>query len=230
MRIIVAAIVIALALIGRQALAAEPTLTITGSGSASAPPDIATLSTGVETRADTAKAALAANSEAMASVIETLKAAGVAEKDIQTSGLSVQPVYEDSKLRSYAGGTEIDHYVATNGVTVVVRDLAGLGSVVDALVGSGANRLGGVSFGFADPAPLQDEARRQAIADARRAAEVYAAAAGVKLGQVLTIEDFGGSGPVPLGAVARFAAESVPIATGESSITASVRVVWHLAQ
>ena len=228
MRIILATIVVMLALAGKFATAAEPVLTITGTGTVSAPPDIATVTTAVEVNGDTAVEALAANSAAMARVIETLRAAGVAERDIQTSGLSVQPVYGDSKLRSYGSDTpEIDHYRVYNGVTVIVRDLAGLGGALDAVVKSGANRINGIGFGFAEPGPLRNEARGKAVADARATAQIYAEATGVRLGRILSISEFGGGPPMPMAAMAR-AESAVPIATGESGISASVQIVWEI--
>ncbi|MEM9062855.1 MAG: SIMPL domain-containing protein [Pseudomonadota bacterium] len=204
-------------------------IAVTGTGSVSAPPDIATVMTGVETFADTAAAALNQNSALMARVFETLTGAGVAEKDIQTFNLSVSPRYTDRKTRQ---GYEVAGYQVRNSVHVVVRDLSSLGAVLDSIVTSGANRIDNVSFGFAEPAEMQNEARREAVADARAKAELYAEAAGVGLGDVLSITEGGGSiGPRPelMMNMAR-AADAVPIATGESSLSASVRIVWELTE
>lgn len=208
---------------------APPTIAVTGTGSVSAPPDIATVMTGVETFADTAAEALDQNSALMARVFETLTGAGVAEKDIQTSGLSVAPRYTDRKTRL---GYEVAGYQVRNSVHVVVRDLGALGAALDSIVTSGANRIDSVSFGFAEPGDMRNEARRMAVVDARAKAALYAEAAGVALGDVMSITEGGGPiGPQPamMMNMAR-AAEAVPIAVGESSLSASVRIVWALAQ
>ena len=204
------------------------TLTVTGHGSAAAAPDIATVLTGVESFADTASEALAMNSEQMARVLAELADAGIEARDIQTSNLSIQPRYSDRKSRS---GYEVEGYAVRNGVSVRVRDVARLGGTLDAIVRAGANRIDAVSFGFSDPKDLMREARQNAVADAVSTAEIYAAAAGVKLGAILTISD--GTAPVhpmPGMAMAEMSRAAVPIATGESSVSDSVRVVWELVQ
>lgn len=214
-----------------RAEAPHPVLTVTGTGSALAPPDIATVTAGVETTKDTAADALTENSEVMADVIETLTAANVAAKDIQTSGLTVQPQYQSSRSSSSYNGQELNGYRVFNTITATVRDLDNLGDVLDQLVRSGANRLNGVRFGFADPVAMVAEARRGAVADATLSAETYAAAAGVKLGPIRSISDFGGSGGgVRIEMDAVQARSAVPIAQGQSSITASVQIVWEIVQ
>ena len=204
------------------------TLTVTGHGSASAPPDMATVLTGVESFGQTASEALAMNSDQMTRVMEELADAGVAAKDIQTSNLSVQPRYNDRKSRDRY---EIVGYQVRNSLAVQVRDVAALGETLDAIVRSGANRIDAVSFGFTDPKALKQQARKDAVLDARATAEIYATAAGVSLGKILSISD--GSAParpMPGMAMAEMARSAVPIAAGESSIADSVRIVWELAQ
>ncbi len=205
----------------------KPTMTITGSGSASAAPDIATVMTGVESFAPTAAGALAENSERMAQILGVLMDAGIAQTDIQTSNLSVSPRYNDRKMRSEH---QVAGYQVRNGLNVRVRDISSLGEVLDAIVSTGANRIDGVSFGFADSTDLRRKARMAAVQDARSTAEIYAAAAGVRLGGVLSISD-GSAAPQPRGgfAMAEMARSAVPIAVGESSISDTVRIVWEIA-
>lgn len=201
-------------------------LSVTGHGIVSAPPDIATVLTGVESFADTAAQALAANSDQMRRVFEALDAAGIELRDIQTSNLSVSPRYNDRKMRTEY---QVAGYQVRNTLTVRVRDVAELGEILDTIVSTGANRIDAVSFGFSDPKTLRDQARKAAVEDARNTAELYANAAGVTLGGVLSISD-GSVAPRPIQgmAMAEMSRSAVPIAAGESSISDSVRIVWEL--
>lgn len=212
------------------ALAETPARTITVSGEAqvSADPDMATINLGVTTQALTAKAALDANSAALQSVLAKLKAEGIEPKDIQTTGLSVNPQFD---YNNTSGGTQkITGYVASNSVVVAVRKLDGLGDTLDAVVTEGANTLNGISFGLQDPGPKQDEARRAAVTEAVRRAKLYAEAAGVTLGPVLTISEQGGGMPVmPMAAAPMREKMSVPVEAGQVDIGASVSVTWALA-
>jgi hypothetical protein len=206
------------------------TLTVTGQGSASAPPDMAVVRAGVETDGATAAEALAANSALAARIIETLKAAGVAPGDIQTSGLAVQPVYRDPPRPLPQEAPEVAGYRVFNAVTVTIRDLGGMGAAIDAVVRAGANRIDSVSFGLSDDSALADAARRDAVADASRAASALAEAARVRLVRVLSIADGGGNGPRPVaGMLFRAEAAAVPVEAGESAIQASVTMVWEIA-
>lgn len=207
----------------------EGHITVTGNGSAEAVPDMASVSLGVVTEAATAAEAMAANSAALAEVMATLTGAGIEARDIQSSGLNLSPAYEDN----YQGGSEgpkVRGFIAQNMVTVRVRALDSLGGVLDAAVGQGANNLYGLTFGLQEPEPKLDEARRDAVADARRKAELYATAAGVTLGEVVSISeqvDYGG--PMPQMRAASFAKDSgVPVAEGELSLTANVTIVYDL--
>jgi uncharacterized protein YggE len=208
------------------------TLSLTGQGKVTSAPDIAIISSGVVSEAKTARAALDANNAAMADVLKTIAASGVAKKDIQTSNFSVQPKYT---YRKSSNGTQeaprITGYTVSNTVTTIVRDLATLGSVLDSVVSSGANRLSGLSFSIAEPEPLRNEARKQAVAEAIARANLYAQAAGVTLGNILSITEAGGSRPPqPVYAQARsLAAEaSVPAAQGEQTINMQVNIVWEI--
>jgi hypothetical protein len=208
---------------------AQPSITVTGAGQVSAAPDMAQVSAGVVTESPRAAEAVKATSAAMQRVLAALDAVGIEKKYVQTHRFDVSPVYADGSSRG--GRPSIAGYRATNQVQVEVRGVDKVGAVLDALVGAGANELGGISFGFAEPAPLLDDARRKAIADARRKAELYAREAGVALGRVLDIDETGaGGGPVPV-AYGRMMAESVsaPVAPGQLDLSASVTVTFAIA-
>ncbi len=228
--------VLALCLILQPALAITPALaetaariariTVTGEGSVETRPDMAVISLGVTSAAKTAAGAMAANSTQLGAVLASLKSAGIADRDLQTSGLSLNPDYS----RRSENGPVIQGYIASNQLTVRVRDLAILGTVLDAAIKDGVNTLNGVSFGVADEAPLRDEARKRAVADARHKADLLSEAAGVSLGAVTSISENGdGGGPAPqFRRAAALMAEAVPVAEGEVSLSASVTVVWEL--
>lgn len=204
-------------------------ISVTGEGQVAAAPDMATLSLGVTVNGDTAKAALDANSAALAAAIKRLKDAGIEDRDIQTSGLSLGPIYDYSS--SNGSPQQVLGYSASNMVTVRVRALDSVGAVLDAAVTDGANTLNGISFGLADPVPSTDEARKAAVADARHKAELYAAAAGVKVGKVVSINENGGYAP-PMMMAEAMAGKSaaVPVQAGELSIVASVTVTFELTE
>lgn len=217
-----------LALIALPALAEAPaaTISVNGQGQVQAAPDMATISLGVTANADTAKAALDANSTALEAVIARLGAAGIEPRDIQTSNLSLGPVFDSS---SPGGAQKILGYSASNMVSVRVRDVATVGSVLDASVSDGANVLNGITFGLTDSQAAEDEARRLAVADARRKAEDLAAAAGVKLGPVVQISDMGGfMPPMPMGGMA-MDAKAAPVQAGELAVATSVSVTFAIA-
>lgn len=216
---------------GQEPPATIATVTVTGEGRVQAPPDMATISLGVTTEADSASAAMADNSDAVAAVLARLSEAGVEERDIQTSGLSLGPryAYRDS------GGEapEITGYTASNIVTVRVRALASLGAVLDRVVSGGANTINGLAFGLADDRAPLDQARQAAVADAARKAALYAEAAGVVLGPIRSIRE-GGEGMPPqpmMAAEASFArGDDVPVQGGELDIRAQVTIVYAVTE
>ncbi len=224
-----AAACLATAMPARAEAPAFPTITVTGEGSVEAAPDLATIQIGVTTVGESAAEALAANSTAMQAVMKRLAEAGVAARDLQTSGLSVNPNWTGYDSSS-SGGPKISGYTASNMLTVRVRALDGLGSVLDASVSDGANTLNGLTFGLAEPKPAMDEARKEAVADAKAKAALIAEAAGAKLGPIVSISE-GGTvmDPQPM---YRAAADSgaAPVAGGEIGYSASVTVVWQLAE
>ncbi len=202
------------------------TISVTGEGRVEATPDVATISLGLTSTADTAAAAMAENAAGVQAVLANLAAAGIAPRDVQTSGLSLNPNWTGY---GSSGEQRITGYTAQNMVTVRVRALDSLGGVLDAAVKDGANTLNGLGFGLAEPGPALDEARKRAVADAARKAAMIAEAAGVKLGRILQISEggMGGNGPQPM---FRADAASVPIASGEVSFDATVSVVWAIAE
>lgn len=208
--------------------AAARVIVVTGEGEASAAPDMAVLSIGVETEGATASEALRENSAQMNATIKKLKELGVADKDIQTSGLSVNPRYDYERNRA---APPIVGYTASNTATVRLRDLGAAGAAIDQAAQTGANRLNGISFAFADPQPLYDAARRDAVAQARAKAELLTDAAGVGLGRLMSIQDGYVSAPGPQPLLARMEmaeAVPVPLAAGESTVTARVTLIYEI--
>jgi uncharacterized protein len=205
------------------------TISVSGEGRVATSPDMAMISLGVTTFGDTAAAAMAKNSEEQAKVMANLTAAGIEAKDIQTTGLMLNPNWS---YDSSGGAGTINGYTAMNMVNVRVRALDGLGGVLDAAIKDGANTLNGLTFGVADPQPVNDEARKRAVADAQRKAALLAEAAGVKLGAVIAIsEQTGYADPSPMfRAEASAAPSGVPVAGGEVAMTVMVNVTWALAE
>lgn len=201
------------------------TISVTGEATVDAAPDMATISFGVTTDGLTAAEAMQKNNAALASVIERLKAAGVADIDLQTSSLSLSPNwvgYDGSSTPTIAS------YMASNMLNVRVRDLAALGGILDSSITDGANTLNGINFELANPRPLQDEARKAAVKDAAARAALFAEAAGVKLGKLVSIsENQGYGGPMPVFKAAADAAGAVPVASGQIGISASVMVTYE---
>lgn len=201
-------------------------LTVTGEGRAFATPDMATISLGVTVRSKTARDAMDATSDGVAAILDRLSAMGVEPRDMQTSDLSLGPVWSQ---RNSSGENRITGYEASNRLTVRVRDLGALGGVLDAVLDDGANRFSGLRFGMQDPQPLEDAARKNAVADALRKARLYSDAAGITLGTVLAISENGGARPMMADAMFAARAESVPVAAGEAAISAGVTVVFSIA-
>lgn len=224
----VAAVALMLA-VPTLASAGDGRITVTGEGRVATAPDMATVSLGVTTEADTAAAALSANNEQLAAVLARLVAAGIAERDVQTTGLSLGPRWDH---RPGENQPRVTGYIASNQVTVRVRALDRLGALLDAAVADGANTLNGLSFGVAEPQPLLDDARTRAVADARRKAMLYAAAAGVELGALVSLsEAVEMGGPQPMfRQMADAMAEAVPVAGGEVGLNAVVTLIYEIAE
>ncbi len=218
------------ALVATPALAddhADRTITVSGTGEAAAPPDTASISVGVVTEASEAGAAVTENNAKVETLLKAVRDAGIAERDMQTQSFNVSPRYG----RPQPGGTpRIDGYRAANTVAVRVRDLDALGRILDAMIRAGANQMNGVRFFIDKEEELLDEARRRAVADARRKAEIYTRSAGVKLGKVIAIREGAVASPGPLlRTLARASsAESVPVARGEQTLHVTVTVTYGL--
>lgn len=213
------------------AVAESRLITVTGEGLVAAIPDLAYVSIGVSQQAETAGLAMAAMSSGMTAVMAQLEAAGIAVTDIQTGQLTLDPLYDSS---SYDGTSTpaVTGYVATTMVEVRVRDLAQVGTVLDAVIQDGANRLGGIRFDLANRAPALDEARRRAVADAQARAALFAEASGVRLGALLTLtEQSAYVNPMPMfDARMEGASMEVPVAGGEVSLQAMVTMVYAIAE
>jgi uncharacterized protein YggE len=203
-----------------------PTISVTGEATVSVPPDLAQIDGGVTSEAKTAREASEANNAAMGKVLQALKGAGIEEKDVQTSRLSLQPQSAPNRT----GPSAISGYRASNRVTIRVRDVAKVATVIDTLVGAGANEIGGINFVVSQASKLLDEARERAVADARRKAEIYAKAAGVMLGAPLSISEESNSAPVPYRRMAAGMAVSAPVAQGEEMLAVTVSVSWAIKQ
>jgi hypothetical protein len=204
----------------------ERTVSVSASGTVTAEPDIAHISAGVTTEGDTAKDAIARNSAVMAKLIEGLKGAGIAARDIQTTTLQVEPRYTQPKDGRPGA---ISGYRVVNQVRLTVREVKRLGDILDQSIALGANQINSIGFDVANAETLKDEARKQAMVNAKRRAELYATAAGVQLGQVLRISEgvVGDFAMRPM-AGARSMATSVPIEAGTRTLTVHVDVTYAL--
>jgi uncharacterized protein YggE len=211
---------------GRQ----PPRISVTGEGEVAVAPDMAILNLTVLREAATARAALTANNEAMKQVLAALKEAGIAERDLQTSGLNIQPRHAPPGKER--GEPKITGYGVSNALTVRVRNLANAGAILDKAVELGVNQGGGIAFVKDDLGPTLTEARKRAVADALARAGTLAGAANVKLGRILSIEEQSAMPrPMPYGGPLRMAAAdaSVPLAAGENSYRTQVTVVFEIA-
>jgi len=191
-------------------------------------PDVATLSAGVVTQAADANAAMRANATQMDKVMAAIKAAGIADRDIRTSGISLNPQYKYVENQS----PTITGYKANNTVDLKIRDVSRLGKVLDALVASGANQVNGPSFEIDQPEPVYDQARRDALEKAQARAQMYAKTLGLRVRRIVSIDEGGGYRPpmpMPMMAMARAKAESdTTVAPGETVLSADLNVVFEL--
>ena len=204
-----------------------PAISVTGEANVSVPPDQAQIDGGVTSDAKTAREASDANNAAMGKVLLALKGAGIEEKDYQTSRLSLQPQFATSS-KTVERTPGIVSFRASNRVTVRIRDVTKVANVIDVLVGAGANEIGGINFVVTQASKLLDDAREQAIADARRKAQIYAKAAGVTLGEPISISEEGAPTPMFRSKAASGMAASAPVAPGEETLSVSVTVSWAI--
>ena len=201
-----------------------PAISVTGEATVSVAPDLAQIDGGVVSDGKTAREASEANNAAMGKVLLALKGAGIEEKDYQTSRLSLQPQYAPNRT----GSSPITGYRASNRVTIRLRDVTKVANVIDVLVSAGANDIGGINFTVSQPSKHLDEAREKAVADARRKAEIFAKAAGVTLGEPLSISEEGAPAPMFRGKMAAPMAAGAPVAQGEETLSVTVGVSWAI--
>jgi len=202
-------------------------LDISATGEVSRVPDIAVISAGVVTRAPTAVAALADNAARMERVRAALKRAGIADRDIQTSNVSLNPDYRYAENQP----PQLTGYNASNTVNVRFRDIRSTGRILDALVAEGANQINGPSLTIDKPEAALDEARAKAIANGRARAEVYARSLGMRVVRLLSVSESSGygGGPMPMvrGDVASMAAKT-EISPGEQQLQVTVSMSFEL--
>lgn len=203
-------------------------LSVSASGEANRVPDVATLSAGVVTQAADANEALRANAAQMNRLMEAVRQAGIAERDIRTSDLGVSPQYR----RADGEAREISGYEARNTVNLTLRDIGNLGSVIDALVAAGANQVHGPNFQIGEPEDAYDEARRAALEAARARAGLYADALGLRVRRIVSISEGGGFMPRPMamGMRAMDAVAASPVSPGESTLSVNLDVVFELGR
>lgn len=201
-------------------------LSVSADGASEARPDMATINLGVTTEGQTAQAALAENARRMSALTQALRRAGIAERDIQTSNVSVHPQqqYRENQPPLITG------YQANNTVSAKIRRIDNTGRVIDAAVGAGGNTVHGVSFSHADPDAQLDIARRDAIAEARRRAELYADTLNMRVNRIVAVQEGGGyAPPIPM-AMERMAAQdaSTPVSPGQIETRVNVSVTFEL--
>lgn len=205
-------------------------LSVSASAEVKRAPDVATLSAGVVTQAADANSAMRANAEQMQKVMAAIRAAGIADKDIQTSGINLNPQYRYAENQPPA----ITGYQASNNVNLKVRDLDKLGKVLDALVASGANQVNGPSFEIDQPDAVQDEARRAALGKAQARAQMYAKSLGLQVRRIVSISEGGGFNPpmpMPMVRMAAMAKDAgTEVSPGENSVGANIDVVFELGK
>jgi len=204
-------------------------LDVVATGEVTRVPDVARITAGVVTVAPTATAALAQNATQMASVRAALKRAGIADRDIQTSSINLYPDYRQDQQ---GNNPQIVGYRASNEVSVRFRDIAATGKILDALVAQGANQINGPMLAIDKPEAALDEARTQALANARARAELYARALGKKVGRILSISEAGANYAPPVIMMRQAArgnvADSTSVDPGEQSVAVSLSVSFEL--
>lgn len=203
-------------------------LSVNAEGKVEGRPDMATINLGVTTEGRTAQAALQENARRMQALTAALRRAGIAERDIQTSNVSVQPQqqYRENQPPLITG------YIASNQVTAKVRNIDNTGRVIDAAVAAGGNTVNGVYFSYQNPDAQMDAARRAAVAEARRRAELYASALGMRVARVVAVSE-GGSfqPPMPVPMLQRMEAgdgASTPISPGQIETSVNLTVTFEL--
>ncbi len=231
---------VAIALLACSPVAAHDTggheqaelISVSGTGDASRAPDMATVSAGVVSEALTAQDAMQKNAAAMSKAFEELRRAGIQEKHITTSQMSLHPQYKKFDNATQSRG--ISGYSVRNTVSAKTYDMENVGPMLDALVKAGVNNINGVNFGMKNSEDARSEARIEAVKKARAKAQEMAAAAGVRLGRIKSMNESGGFSPPAPVAYARgaafSAAESTPISAGEQTLRVTVNMVFEIEQ
>ena len=233
--VILAALTLGVASLPSAVGAQQITQTIAGTrldldatGEVTRVPDVAVISAGVVSRAATAGAALQDSADRMQRVLAALKRAGVADRDVQTSNVSLNPEYRYPENQS----PQLVGYTASNTVTVRFRDIRSSGKIVDTLVAEGSNQVNGPTLTIDKPEAALDEARAQAIAIGRARADLYARSLGMRIVRVVAVSEGGGSIVQPIPMYARVAAApappSTPIEAGEQKLQVNVRMTFEL--
>jgi uncharacterized protein len=202
---------------------------VTGEGSVSAAPDFARVTLGVTSTGKNAGEAMTANAKVANALVSLIKSEGVAPADIQTSEVSISPMFSQPSPNQQTAPT-ITGYSVSNNVAVILRDIPRLGGLLDKAVTAGANSVYGVGFGHNDPSGLLDKARPLAVADARRKAEIYANAGGARLGRLMVLTEEAGRQP-PVAFSRAYAANApTPIEAGEDRLTVTITARFELTQ
>lgn len=210
--------------------AVERLISVTGEATVAVAPDAALIRLGVTSTGKAAREASDANAKQMTAVLAAIREAGIADRDVQTSRLSLQPQYDPNPRASApgpSGGVRLLGFQVTNQVTIRVREIDKLPNILDRAIAAGANEMSGIEFIVSEQSKLLDQARDDAVADARRKAELYARAAGVKLGAVVAIAEEG-SNPPPRPLMQAMRSSAVPVAPGEQMLRAAVNVTFEL--
>ncbi len=207
-------------------------ITLTAEGTVQAKPDVAYISSAVETVDKSAKKAVQSNSEAMAKIIKALKAKGIKGNSLQTTGFSVSPQYENYGSLKTKRNPEIIAYKVTNNIQITVEKIEDLGQILDEIVQLGSNRINNIAFDVKQKGKLLDKARRQAMKNAIRRAWLYTSAAGSRLGKVISISENKGFRPAPQFANMRAfkSATPVPIQAGTQDLKVQVTVSWQIVR
>lgn len=209
-----------------------PSITVEGRGEVQGKPDMATVTLGITTLGKTSAEAMEANARIAAALLAQLRERGIADRDLMTVGLNLMPDYAQEKDRPTA--PKIVGYRASNRLSVRLRDVTKVGTVLDLAAAAGVSDINGPVFGIADPQSLQDEARKKAAADAKRVADVLAQSLGVKVGTVREIIDNAAPRPMPEPRMLRAAPAAMgaptPVEGGELTASASVTVTFDLVR
>lgn len=213
---------------GPSTTAAEHTISVNGTGRVVISPDVADLRLGVTITANTVKDARSGNAKAMSAVVAGLKKLGIADRDIQTTILSLQPVYDYSTNSSRP---RLTGYTLSNAIAVTIHDLGLVGDAIDGALAAGATTMDGVTFRVDDQAAAEQQARQAAMAEAKSKAQTLASAAGVSLGSVASISETVAPIPYPVyyGAMAGAVAApdvKTPVQPGTNEVSVTVAVVY----